>query len=67
MNLAPDAVPWMDDLARHFNLDHDEAMMEATFRQLAKGLVMRGDGFGELQLLEENASSLRELTACIAL
>lgn len=46
LQLAPDVIPWLDTLARHFQLENDESEMLDTFEHLVKGVLGTGSGLG---------------------
>lgn len=63
LTLSPDAVSWMERFAHEHNLQDNPDEMDMYFRQLAAGLTGRGDGFGELQEREADASPSRSLSS----
>ncbi|KAK4052790.1 DNA-directed DNA polymerase epsilon, subunit B [Microbotryomycetes sp. JL201] len=44
LQLAPDVIPWLDELLRYFQLEHDHDEMINTLEHLVKGVLGAGNG-----------------------
>lgn len=47
LQVSPDVIPWLDSLARHFELQNDPQEMLDTFEHLVKGVLGTGSGLGQ--------------------
>ncbi|KAM0786892.1 hypothetical protein ACM66B_002316 [Microbotryomycetes sp. NB124-2] len=44
LQLAPDVIPWLDELLRYFQLEHNQEEMLGTLEHLVKGVLGSGNG-----------------------